>query len=75
MNSEEFKEMEPLYDSMVVVATAEQTISITRLQRSFMIGYNRAARMLEHLVEVGILNQNKSTGAFSRAHSAGDGQK
>lgn len=72
MNAEEFKEMEPLYAQMVEFVTAEPTTSISRMQRHFMIGYNRSARMLEHLVELGILKQDRMTGAFSRSPSAGE---
>lgn len=75
MNVEEFKELEPLYAQMQEFALAEPTISISRLQRKFMIGYNRAARMLEQLVEVGVLRRNNMTGAFSRPVSAAVEQK
>lgn len=67
MGLEEFKELEPLYSQAAEFAKSEPTISISKMQRKFMIGYNRAARLCERLAVDGVLVFNNTTGAFRRA--------
>lgn len=62
----EFKAVEPLYEQAVEFAKSEATIGISKVQRKFQIGYNRAARLLERLAEDGVLIRNNMTGSYRR---------
>lgn len=42
-----------LYPQVVQLSKENDTLSITRIQRTFRIGYNRAAWLLEHAAEDG----------------------
>lgn len=52
-----------LYPKAIETVVREQKASISLIQRSLKIGYNRAARLFERLVEQGVVSQNagKST--------------
>ena len=67
MELEEFKAMEPLYAQAVEFAQSEPTMGISKMQRKFTIGYNRAARLCEQLADDGVLVFNNTTGAWRRA--------
>jgi DNA segregation ATPase FtsK/SpoIIIE-like protein len=67
MYDDELKELEPLYPQAVEFAKSEASMSISKLQRKFQIGYNRAARMIERLAADGVLTFNNMTGAYSRS--------
>lgn len=67
MNDDELKELEPLYPQAVEFAKGEAGMSISKMQRKFQIGYNRAARLCERLATEGVLSFNNMTGAYSRA--------
>lgn len=66
MNKREYLEMEPLYPQAVEFTKVNSTMSITRLQRNFRIGYNRAQRLIEQLCADGYLKRNNITGAYRR---------
>lgn len=67
----ELKVLEPLYDQAVDFAKSETTMSVSKMQRKFMIGYNRAARLCERLADEGILIYEKS--AYHWRGSASNG--
>lgn len=67
MELEEFKELEPLHALAVEFAKAEKTMNITKMQRKFRIGYNRAARLCERLADDGVLEFNRTTYSWKRA--------
>lgn len=52
---------EPLYNQIVEYVTHQETISTSKLQRQFNIGYNRAAKAIDLLEERGIIGP--STGS------------
>lgn len=58
-----------LYPRAVEVCMANDTMTISRLQRHLMIGYNRTARLLERMAEKGILTYDWR-GGYRRADSA-----
>jgi len=72
---DELKELEPLYPQAVEFAKSELSMSISKLQRKFQIGYNRAARMIERLAADKVLIFNNVTGAYRRAPTSSEGQK
>jgi DNA segregation ATPase FtsK/SpoIIIE-like protein len=67
VTEQEYRELEPLWDQLKAEVPLWDSISITRVQRTYRFGYNRAARLLESLAEYGVLSWNKRTGQFSRA--------
>jgi len=69
MTEQEYRELEPLYDQAKAEIPSWDSISITRVQRTYTFGYNRAARLLENLAEYGVLTWDKRTGQFRRAVS------
>ena len=52
---------EPMYNQILEYVTKQETISISKLQRQFNIGYNRAAKVIDLLEERGIIGP--STGS------------
>lgn len=66
MNPEEFVSLEPLYALACIFARSEPTMSISKMQRKFQIGYNRAARLCDRLADDGILEFNRTTGGWKR---------
>jgi len=46
---------EPLYNQIVEFVLTQESISVSRLQREFRLGYNRAARAMDILEERGIV--------------------
>jgi DNA segregation ATPase FtsK/SpoIIIE-like protein len=71
MNDDELKELEPLYMQAVQFAQDSDSMSISKLQRHFTIGYNRAARIIERLAADGVLTFNNMTGAYRRTSGNG----
>ena len=55
-------EADPLYDQAVAIVTQSRRASISGVQRRLKIGYNRAARMIEHMEETGIVSPMESNG-------------
>lgn len=60
VSSSDAKE-EPLYNEIVEFVLSQETVSTSRLQREFRLGYNRAARAIDLLEERGIVGP--STGS------------
>ena len=56
-------ENDPLYDQAVSLVTESRRASISGVQRRLKIGYNRAARMIEHMEETGIVGPLQSNGS------------
>jgi len=55
-------EADPLYDQAVSIVTQSRRASISGVQRRLKIGYNRAARMIEHMEETGVVGPMESNG-------------
>ena len=55
-------ESDPLYDQAVAIVTQTRRASISGVQRRLKIGYNRAARMIEHMEETGIVTPMENNG-------------
>jgi len=58
-------ESDPLYDQAVMIVTQTRKASISGVQRRLKIGYNRAARMIEHMEETGVVGPMESNGSRS----------
>ncbi|MGB5306350.1 MAG: DNA translocase FtsK 4TM domain-containing protein [Gammaproteobacteria bacterium] len=56
-------ESDPLYDQAVSIVTQTRRASISGVQRRLKIGYNRAARMIEHMEETGIVGPLQTNGS------------
>jgi S-DNA-T family DNA segregation ATPase FtsK/SpoIIIE len=56
-------EADPLYDQAVHIVVESRRASISGVQRRLKIGYNRAARMIEHMEEAGIVGPLQSNGS------------
>jgi S-DNA-T family DNA segregation ATPase FtsK/SpoIIIE len=56
-------EQDPLYDQAVRIVTESRKASISGIQRRLKIGYNRAARMVETMEEVGIVGELQANGS------------
>jgi S-DNA-T family DNA segregation ATPase FtsK/SpoIIIE len=56
-------EQDALYDQAVRIVTETRKASISGIQRRLKIGYNRAARMVETMEEVGIVGQLQANGS------------
>ncbi|MGI9264148.1 MAG: DNA translocase FtsK [Gammaproteobacteria bacterium] len=56
-------EADPLYDEAVRIVTETRKASISGVQRRLKIGYNRAARMVEAMEEVGLVGPLESNGS------------
>ena len=46
-----------LYDKAVMVAKAANPPSIANIQRTLLIGYNRASRLMDAMIDNGILER------------------
>ncbi|KJK22094.1 cell division protein FtsK [Burkholderiaceae bacterium 16] len=47
---------DPLYDQVVAHVVETQQVSITKIQRHFKVGYNRAARLIEQMEADGVVS-------------------
>jgi len=56
-------ETDPLYDQAVQIVTETRRASVSGIQRRLKIGYNRAARMVETMEQVGIVGTLQSNGS------------
>lgn len=56
-------EQDPLYDQAVQIVTQSRKASISSVQRRLKVGYNRAARMVETMEEVGIVGSLQANGS------------
>jgi S-DNA-T family DNA segregation ATPase FtsK/SpoIIIE len=61
-NGSEGSESDPLYDEAVKLVTESRNASISSVQRRLRIGYNRAARIVEQMEDVGIVGPLESNG-------------
>jgi DNA segregation ATPase FtsK/SpoIIIE-like protein len=61
MTDDELKALEPLYADAAEFAKSEATMSISKMQKRFKIGYNRASRICERLSNEGILIFDKDS--------------
>jgi S-DNA-T family DNA segregation ATPase FtsK/SpoIIIE len=55
-------ESDPLFDEAVALVTESRNTSISSVQRKLRIGYNRAARIVEKMEEIGIVGELESNG-------------
>ncbi len=60
--SEDDAESDPLFDEAVRIVTETRRASISGVQRRLKIGYNRAARMIEQMENIGIVGPQQSNG-------------
>ena len=51
-----YPERDPLYDAAAALVIAEQRASVSFVQRKLVLGYNRAARLVEALEAGGIVS-------------------
>ncbi len=56
-------ETDPLYDQAVRIVTETRRASVSGIQRRLKIGYNRAARMVETMEQVGLVSELQSNGS------------
>jgi len=61
-DSEGDSEKDPLFDEAVALVTESRNASISSVQRKLRIGYNRAARIVEKMEEIGIVGELESNG-------------
>lgn len=57
------EESDPLYDEAVQIVMETRRASISGIQRRLRVGYNRAARLVEHMEKVGLVGPLKSNGS------------
>ena len=61
-SSEEYEELDPLYEEAKNVVLTDKKTSISYLQRKLQIGYNRSARVFEQLEREGVLSAPNAKG-------------
>lgn len=59
IHQETFHPWDPLLEQCAEYAISVRIISTSQIQRNFMIGYNRASRIMEQLEELGIIKRIK----------------
>ena len=60
--SSDDSENDPLFDEAVKLVTESRNASISSVQRKLRIGYNRSARIIEKMEEIGILSAVEPNG-------------
>lgn len=60
---DEDAETDALYDEAVAFVTKTRKVSVSRVQRQFRIGYNRAARIVEQMEASGVVSSAGQNGA------------
>ena len=61
-SSDDDSENDPLFDEAVKLVTESRNASISSVQRKLRIGYNRSARIIEKMEEIGILSEVEPNG-------------
>jgi S-DNA-T family DNA segregation ATPase FtsK/SpoIIIE len=61
-SSDDDSENDPLFDEAVKLVTESRNASISSVQRKLRIGYNRSARIIEKMEEIGILSAVEPNG-------------
>ena len=56
-------ETDPLYDQAVSIVLETRRASVSGIQRRLKVGYNRAARMVETMEQVGLVSSLQSNGS------------
>lgn len=51
---------DPLYEKAVLAVKAARPPSTANLQRTLLIGYNRAARLMDAMIDDGILERHET---------------
>jgi S-DNA-T family DNA segregation ATPase FtsK/SpoIIIE len=77
MEFEEYLRDEPLWEKGVDVVLRTRKATVSHLQRHLMIGYNRAARMIEMMEIRGILGPMRADGSrqILSSNTSADGAK
>lgn len=57
-------ERDELYPKALMVAKKASPPSIANIQRTLMIGYNRASRLMDCLIDDGIVERYETTNGF-----------
>lgn len=68
MSTTEVAEVDPLLEQAKAIVRTEQKVSISFIQRSLAIGYNRAARLVEELEAGGYIGPDKGDGTKRAVH-------
>jgi hypothetical protein len=68
MSTTDVVEVDPLLEQAKAIVRAEQKVSISFIQRSLAIGYNRAARLVEELEAGGYIGPDKGDGTKRVIH-------
>lgn len=55
-------EQDPLYDTAVKVVRAHNRASLSLVQRTLLIGYNRTARLFEAMERAGVVSPHDENG-------------
>ena len=56
-------EKDEFYEDAKAHVIETRRVSISNIQRKFMLGYNRAARIIEHLENEGVVSEFKHDGS------------
>ena len=59
---EEDEGLDPLFNEAVQFVVTSRKASISGVQREFRIGYNRAARIIEQMEDLGVVSQPNANG-------------
>ena len=62
ISGQDNSESDPLYDEAVKLVTESRNASISSVQRRLRVGYNRAARLVEQMEDVGIVGPLETNG-------------
>lgn len=52
-----FEDNDPLYEKAKLIARSTDKLCIAKIQRTLLIGYNRASRLMEAMIEDGIVER------------------
>ncbi len=60
--SSRLSKVKPLFESILDLAFSEQALSAPMLQRRYTIGFNRATRLMDALIELGVVAKEAKDG-------------